>query len=67
VFPGEALLPAAPRNFPMTNETRIIKMAAHMVAFAIKGRKVTKAEKAELMKVALSHAEGIVAKHGAQL
>jgi hypothetical protein len=51
----------------MTNEARIIKMAAHMVAFAIKGRKVTKAEKAELMKLALSHAEGIVAKHGAHL
>lgn len=46
----------------MTNEAQIQKMAVQMVAFAIKGRKVSKAEKFDLMTWALGAAEAIVAK-----
>lgn len=47
------------------NETRINTMAARMVAFAISGRKVSKAEKVALMVQALVEAERIVSKEAA--
>lgn len=49
----------------MTNEARIQAMAVQMVAFAIRGRKASKAEKVELMTWALGAAETIIAKQAA--
>ncbi len=49
----------------MTNEAQIQATAVQMVAFASKGRKVSKAEKIELMTWALGAAEAIVAKQAA--
>lgn len=46
----------------MTNEARIQKMAAQMVRFSIKGFKVSKAEKAELMAQAMVNAAELLAK-----
>ena len=47
----------------MTNiENRIDRMAATMVAFAIKGKKVSKAEKVALMVQAMAEAEKLVKK-----
>ena len=48
-----------------TNTAQIDRMAAQMVAFAIKGRKVSKAEKIALMVEAMEYAEKLVAKMGA--
>jgi hypothetical protein len=48
-----------------TTQDRIATMAAKMVAFSIKGRKVTAAEKVALMGEALDYATALVAKQDA--